>query len=62
MKNASLSKKIIFYICLSIFIIGIIGGMVVILRELNLEATITILMFLITTVFIKWRIKHEEKR
>ena len=55
-------KKIIFYICLSIFTIGIVGGMVVILRELNLEATTTILMFLIITVLIRWRIKYEEKR
>ena len=55
-------KKIIFCVCLSIFIIGIIGGMVVILRELNLEATTTILMFLIITVFVKWRMKYEKKR
>ena len=55
-------KKIIFYICLSIFIIGIIGGMIVILGELSLEATMTILMFLIITIFIKWRMKHEKKR
>ena len=55
-------KKFIFYVCLLIFTIGIVGGMIVILKELSLEATITILMFLIAIILVKLRLKYYEKK
>lgn len=55
-------KKFIFYVCLLIFTIGIVGGMIVILKEFSLEATITILMFLIAFILVKLRLKYYEKK
>ena len=55
-------KKIIFYVCLLIFTIGIVGGVIVILKELSLEAAITILMFLIAIILVKLRLKYYEKK